>query len=479
MKSVARNSIYNAIYQVLNMVFPLLASTYVARVLMPEGVGRVSYAQNIASYFLTAAALGLPTVGMRVISVARNNRNKLNRAFSELICINTISTTLALIGYLLLVFLLPNYRANCSLYIAAGLTVVFNYINIDWLYQGNEEYGYIVVRSLVTKILSLFALFIFVKDINDYVIYALISSLAIGGNHIFNVIQARKMVSFDITGLNIKRHLKPVLVIAASLFFSSIYSKVDTTMLGIMVGEASVGYYAYAHKILQVGVSACVAVSAAFMPRLSYYYENDMTKFRNLVIKGVRLLAFLAFPIAVGMYLYAPEAVQVLFGKDFIPAAYTLRWFSPMVLILSFGNLLCYQMLICSGNEKILVPIYAMASLLNVILNVILIPRLQHDGAAIASVCTELFINSVECVYAARKLKLRFDWKAIMQATLSAGIMAIVLMVLKPWGENPLISLATGVSVGAIVYFAINVMLHNQLLYELIKKIVHYVRRQK
>lgn len=477
MKSLARNSIYNAVYQVLNMVFPLLASTYVARVLMPEGVGRVSYAQNIASYFLTAAALGLPTVGMRVISVARSNTNKLNKAFSELICINTISTTIALVGYLLLVFLSPNLRANCSLYIAAGLTVVFNYINIDWLYQGSEEYGYIVARSLATKILSLLALFIFVKDKNDYVIYALISSLAIGGNHVFNVIQARKMVSFEIVGLNIKQHLKPVFVIALSLFFSSIYSKVDTTMLGVMVGEVSIGYYAYAHKILQVGVGVCVAVSAAFMPRLSYYFENDMTQFRNLVIKGVRLLAFFTFPVTVGMYLYAPEAVQILFGKEFIPAAYTLRWFSPMVLILSFGNLLCYQMMICSGNEKMLVPIYAMAALLNVVLNAILIPRLQHDGAAIASVCTEMFINGIECVYATKKLKLCFEWKAIMQATLSAGIMAIVLMILKPFFGNPMMSLVTGVGLGVFVYFVMNAMLHNQFLYEMINKAKRYVRR--
>ena len=153
MKSVARNSIYNAAYQVLNLIFPLIASTYTARVLLPDGVGQVAYAQNIASYFVTAAALGLPTVGMRVISVSRENSKSLNKSFTELIIINSVSTTIAIVLYVAFIFLHPVLRTEKALYLASGLVILFNYINIDWLYQGNEEYGFIVLRSLITKIL--------------------------------------------------------------------------------------------------------------------------------------------------------------------------------------------------------------------------------------------------------------------------------------------------------------------------------------
>ena len=99
MKSLAKNSIYNVIYQILNIVFPLISSIYVARVLMPDGVGRVAYAQNIASYFVSAAALGVPTVGLRAISIVRDNREQRNKVFSELFFLNAISTTIAIYAW--------------------------------------------------------------------------------------------------------------------------------------------------------------------------------------------------------------------------------------------------------------------------------------------------------------------------------------------------------------------------------------------
>ena len=83
----------------LNMIFPLITSMYVARTLLPEGVGRVAYAQNIASYFVTAAALGIPTVGLRAVSIERNNKLKLNKVFSELVILNACSTLISLLLY--------------------------------------------------------------------------------------------------------------------------------------------------------------------------------------------------------------------------------------------------------------------------------------------------------------------------------------------------------------------------------------------
>ena len=67
-KSLAKNSIYNIIYTVANILFPFATSIYVSRILLPAGVGKVASAQNIASYFITIAALGLPSMVMRHMS---------------------------------------------------------------------------------------------------------------------------------------------------------------------------------------------------------------------------------------------------------------------------------------------------------------------------------------------------------------------------------------------------------------------------
>ena len=207
MKSLGKNSVFNVIYTCANILFPLLTSMYVARILMESGVGRVAYAQNIASYFTTFAALGLPNYGVRKVAQCRDNRTELNRTFSELFFINMISTTIAFVSYIVVVISLDNSMMTVPLAIASGLAVFFNYLNIDWLYQGEEEYTYITLRSIAVKVASFILVVIFVRSANDYVIYALIVSLATGGNYIFNVIHARSFVSITISNIHLKKHI--------------------------------------------------------------------------------------------------------------------------------------------------------------------------------------------------------------------------------------------------------------------------------
>ena len=187
-KSLAKNSIYNIIYTVANILFPFVTSIYVSRILLPVGVGKVASAQNIASYFVTLAALGLPSYGVREFAKVRDNKAERDKLFTELLLLNIISTTLAVVGFFVLVFINAGFNGEWALYGACGLAIFFNYLNIDWMYKGLEEYGYITGRSLAIKGISLLALFLFVKTRQDYVAYALISSLATGGNYVFNVI---------------------------------------------------------------------------------------------------------------------------------------------------------------------------------------------------------------------------------------------------------------------------------------------------
>lgn len=475
MKSLTKNSIFNSVYQVLNIIFPLLSSIYVARVLMPEGVGRVAYAQNIASYFATAAALGIPTVGLRAISVARDDKRELNKSFSELFVMNAISTTIVLVTYISLVFGLPSFRADYSLFLATGMMVAFNYINIDWLFQGNEEYVYIVTRNTIVKVVSLGALFLFVRTQDDYILYAVIATLGWCGNYILNVFHARKYVRVTLRNLEIWRYIKPVVILSGSLFLNAIYSKFDTTMLGVMCGEENVGYYSYAHKILQIGISFCTAVTSAFLPRLSYYFQNNKTEFYKLVNKGMEIIAFLAFPAAVGLFILAPDVVSVMFGEVFLPAAQTLRILSVLIIVFAYGNLLCYQMMLCSGTEKRYVLILAFAAIINILLNSLMIPIWKHDGAAMASVCTEFFINIVAGMYYRKKIKLQYKWKPIKEAVMSTSVMGLCLLMLRKALDRSVVSLVVCICVSVGVYVFMNILEKNQFTISIIEAIKYKI----
>lgn len=470
-KSLTKNSIYNIIYTVANIFFPFATSIYVSRILLPAGVGKVAAAQNIASYFVTLAALGLPSYGVREFAKIRENRKNRNKLFTELLLLNIISTTLAVIGFFALVFANADVHGDLALYATCGLSIAFNYLNIDWMYQGLEEYGYITGRSLLIKGLSLLALFLFVQTKQDYVVYALISGLATGGNYIFNVLHARKFVSIDLSNVEIKRHIKSVLLIACIIFLSSIYNKIDVTMLNILATDESVGYYTYAQKTITMVLTMANAITAALLPRLSYYYDNDREGFYKLLDKGFQVLCFMTFPTTVGMMLVAPQAVVSLYGESFAPAVLTIRLMCPLILIKGFGDLFCYQLVYSTKSEKIILPASATASIINVITNVALIPSLLQNGAVVASVFSELITNAIQFIYMKKKVKFTINWTAFMKGIISTAIMAVSVCVVMRLDLSNTVGLIAEIFCGIVVYGVLNLLMKNELMYEILGKI--------
>lgn len=470
-KSLVKNSIYNIIYTVANILFPFVTSIYVSRILLPAGVGKVASAQNIASYFITIAALGLPSYGVREFAKVREKKDKRNKLFTELLLLNIISTTLAVIGFFLLVYANGGFNSEWFLYAACGLAIAFNYLNIDWMYQGLEEYGYITGRSLLIKGISLLTLFFFVKAKQDYVAYALISSLATGGNYIFNVIHARKFVSIDLSEVQLKDHMKPVLLIACIIFLSSIYNKIDVTMLNILATDESVGYYVYAQKTVNMVLTMANAVTAALLPRLSYYYENDREGFYRLLDKGFQVLCFMTFPLAVGMVLVVPQAVELLYGEAFEPAVLTIRLMCPLILIKGFGDLFCYQLVYSTNSEKIILPASTSASVINILTNALLIPVFLQNGAVIASVFSEFVTNGIQFIYMKKKVKFSINVKTLAKGIVSTIVMALSVNIIVQLKLPNIIGLILEIFCGAIAYTVVNLVVKNTLIFEIMQKV--------
>lgn len=477
-KSLAKNSIYNIIYTVANILFPFVTSIYVSRILLPIGVGKVASAQNIASYFVTIAALGLPSYGVREFAKVRENKYESNKLFTELLLLNIVSTTLAVIGFFGLVFINSGFHGEWALYAACGLAVFFNYLNIDWMYKGLEEYGYITGRSLLIKGLSLIALVLFVRTRKDYVAYALISSLATGGNYVFNVIHAKKFVKFDFSGIRIQKHIKPVLLIACIIFLSSIYNKIDVTMLNMMANDEAVGFYSYAQKTINMVLTMANAVTAALLPRLSYYYDNDKEGFYKLLDKGFQILCVMTLPLAVGMVLVSAQTVEFLYGQAFAPAALTIQLMCPLILIKGFGDLFCYQLVYSTKSEKIILPAAASASVINIVTNAILIPILLQNGAVTASVFSELATNAIQFIYMKKKVRFNINGKALGTGLFSTTIMSICVIILMQIRLPNTIGLFIEVVCGAIVYIAVNLIMKNELMYEILDKIKNKILRK-
>lgn len=468
--SMVMNAVFNIIYRVLNVIFPLISTTYVAHILLPEGVGQVAFAQNIVSYFTMLASLGIPTYGMREIAKCRGDEKKTNRTFTELFIINAIATGICVGAYLVLI--ITQFNTDLSLYMVCGLLLFFNFINIDWFYQGEEEYVYVAIRSSIVKIAALAALFLFVKEQADYMNYAIINTLAAVGNHVFNMIHARKMVRINWKGICLRKHLKSVGNLTICVLAAELYCKIDITMLGKLCNKVVVGYYSNAQKLITMVITLTTAISSIFLPRLSYYYKNNREKYNEYLSNGFEILLLLAVPACAGLIVVSRNLVYVLYGEAFLPAVPAMTTLAFLILVKSFGDLLCYQVVISSNNESKLFPSYLATAVINVVMNYFLIPVFQQSGAAFASFISELVLNfSIYFLISRKIISLNIQKKTVASTLAGTGIMMVCVWLIGSFVENRLSALILQVITGIAGFILVNLWMKNEMLITLLKRI--------
>lgn len=452
MSTITKNSILNVFYTLVNILFPIVASVYAGRVLMATRVGTVTCAQNYASYFIMIASSGMDVYGIREISKANKGDSKKSGVaivFNELFSINFFLTFSALLCYGIINLLRGN--ATNPIYLVFGLQILFNFFNVDWFYQGIEDYRYIVKRGVIVKALVLIMIFLTVKSENDYVIYALWIALVGVLNYICNLWNLMKHIKVRITTAGLRKHFMPLLMLAISTWLSLFYSKLDISMLGAMKGDTAVGLYSTAHRVIFMIVTVSTAVSNVFFPRLNKLYKEDYKKFCHLVSKGVSYISVIVFPMIIISFFFAGDIIVFLWGDSFKGTEYILLFLIPIAFFQSYGNLLCYQLMICIGKEKERIPAYAIACISNVVLNSILIPRWGAVGAAVASSFSEMMVNLVQFIYVKRKIDISVSQKSLFQILISTLLIFVSTALIHRFMTNTVTGiLFSGVGIMAI-----------------------------
>lgn len=428
-KSLKSNSFFYLIYSVINVLFPFVTAIYVARVLLPSGIGQVETAKNLVSYFSILAFLGIPTYGLREISKVRYEKDKLNKLFSELFIINFISTFFFGALYLILIFSVPTYRNNITLYLITGISIFINFFNISWLYEGLENYKFISIRNIVFKIITFGLLILLVRKETDYVKYAIITIVGTTGNYLLDFILAPTKVKFTFKGLNLKRHLKSVLFLATVNLAIELYSLVDVTMLGIMTTDETVAFYSYGLKIYKIVLQIVNCFTMVLVPRISLYYKmGKFNEFNNLLTRTLCIISMIAIPAIVGIWFVSDYIMVMMYGDAYIESSYTLKILSFNLLISPTGYLLGSRVMLVTGNEnKMIIPV-GIGAIINIALNAVLINFLGNKGAAIASVISEIVVMSIYIYLSHKKFKLGTEFKeTLMKVVISSLIMSGVL----------------------------------------------------
>lgn len=400
-KSIKFNFLMNSILTMSSFIFPLITFPYVSRILLPAGIGRVSFATSLISYFNMIAQLGIPTYGIRECARVRDDREKLTRTAQELLIINLIMSTVSYLLFAIILFKVPRLKEDRILYIIVSLTIIFNSVGMEWLYKALEQYTYITIRSIIFKFIAIITMIFLIREPKDYIYYGAITIFAASASNIFNLINVHKYIGVKPVGsYKFKHHLKPIAVFFAMVCATTIYTNLDTVMLGFIKTDADVGYYNVAVKVKSILVSIVTSLGTVLLPRASYYVESgQMKEFYKITKKALNFVFLFATPLMLYFILFAKNGIYFLSGSQYENSIIPMQIIMPTLLLIGVTNILGIQILIPMGKEKIVLYAEIAGAITDLVLNILLIPRFSSSGAAVGTLAAEFVVFIVEYAY--------------------------------------------------------------------------------
>lgn len=429
-RSIKFNFAMNAATTALNFLFPLITFPYVSRVLMPTGYGAAEFALSAAQLFSLVALLGVNTYGIRECAKVRDDEKEMARVFQELFLIVGVWTVVVTAAFYLSALMVPRFAEGGSVFLAAGLLIPLTTIGFQWFMSANEQYAFMAVRNLVVKVLVVIAMFVFVHSEGDILAWVIISVCSTGLSSLANAAYIFRNVKLcRWRDLAWRRHVKPLVVFFLMVASTAIYTMLDAVMLGYMTTDVDVGYYNVTIKIKNVFISVIAALASVLIPRATYYLaqgnEREYFKIVNLSVHAAVIYAF--FAVAAGM-IFSDSIINLLAGSQYGSSISMLVAVMPAVLFVSFTQITSSEILTPRNRERVLAITYGAAGTLDIVLNLVLIPRYQALGAAVATTVTECFVFVVQVVVVRRMGPLgpylRGCGRMVVPVALSVGVLA-------------------------------------------------------
>ena len=457
-KKLVDNIVFYTIKQICAIVFPMIVYPYVTRTLGVENLGKVEYAKSIVQYFVLLGSLGITDYAIREGARLRDDSVQMNRFATQILTIHAVSTVTAMFGLLCLASSAKFFEYR-SLLLTFMLIIPFNFIGTEWMLGIHENYKYISIRTMVIQIVSFGLTFASIHTPDDYVKYSCILVLSTAGASILNVPLAHKYFELDFSQFEIIKHLKSIVLIFGMAVAGGLYTNMDTSMLGLMTGTISVGYYAAANKLVNLIATFVGAVRTVLLPRLSYSVGiGDENTFKKINSNTLQVILMFSIPIAGGILCLSEDIIRLFCGESFLPGALALRLLVPEIVLSAINGYIVYQILLPLKKEKNAFLCIAMGALSNLCVNAILIPLIQQNGAAIATCISEFIVFSMANILSSKCILESVDTQMIFKAVFKYGVAGIIMTVCcfmaAHFISNMVLRIMVTILIGVIVYFS-------------------------
>ena len=454
-KSIIENYLWQASYNVLLIILPIITMPIVSRALGPDGVGQYNYVNSIVNYFVLLGGLGLNIYGIREIALVRKDSFELSRKFWEIQSLNVILSLGALSVYLILCTFMNSFL----LFLVQSLVVVGCIFDITWFFTGLEEFKKISIRNFIIKFISFFITIFFIRDKSDIVAFFLIQSLSVLCSQLSLWAYIGKKVEFiRPKKARILGHLRLSLVYFLPKLSTTIYINGVKTILGFLGSMAAVGLFSNALSLLAISSSILSTLNTVLIPNLSNLFEDDKKEFELLVTKATQIQLFFSIAIMFGFIAIANDFVYWFFGNGFSSLAVVIPALSPMVVFQNFQAAIGNQYFVPQNKMRPYNRSTIGGAVIAVLFSFLLIPSLGIYGGVIAIVMCYAYISLRMYAFLKKNTAIRLDFRNIIIWIFCGGVMTLSIKLLGTLSSIPQINSFLQVLVGGGIYLIMTML---------------------
>lgn len=478
-KNVKKNYIYNMAYQMLVIITPLLTAPYIARVLGADNIGIFSYVTAIAAFFIIFANLGTTTYGQREVSYVQFDKHKRSVVFFNTLIFRWIATLIFVVifGICIAIF--------CPKYLIIYIIQIVEILNVgcdtSWFFQGLEEFGLIVGRNAIFRIINLIMVFTMIKGPDDLALYTAMTAFITMAGHISLWFYLPKYIEkVNIKELTPFKDIKVILALFIPTIAVQIYQYLDKIMIHLFAGansEAENGYYEQAMRITRMVLVLVTSLSTVMVPRIGRYFsEGNKEKINSAMYKAYRFAWFLSLPLMFGLLGIADSFIPWFYGVGYEKVNVLLKIVSVITVAISINNITGIQYLVPTKREKLYTNTIIIGCIANIVLNYILIPRYASYGAAIASVVAETLIAGVQLFAIRKELSVGKVFAPIYKYLIAGVLMYGVLFIEGKFMPAKILTTFTMIATGAIVYMGCLVVMRDEFFTQNARSILDKVK---
>jgi len=388
---IAKNTTVLLIATFISYLFGFFTTLFIARYLGAEGFGVISLALALTAIFGIFTDLGLSTLTVR--EVARNR----TLASKYVINITLIKLILSLITFIFLILTTKiigySSQENFVIYLIGFYMIFGSFSGIFYsIFQSYEKMEYQSVGTIINAVLMLLGVLIAVyyhlNIIAFAIIYVIVSLVVLIYNlfiYSWKFKLPRNMIDLSFW--------KPTIILALPFgitgIFTMIYFWIDSVILSIMVGNEVVGWYNAAYRLIFIFISLYSVYMVSIFPIMSKFYETSKKSIKLVYERSFKFLLIISLPLAVFTTLMADKIILIIYGTGYIPSIIALQILIWSIVFM-FVNNLSLNLLGSVNRPLVVAKIIASGAIINIILNILLIPKLSYIGSSASTVITEL-----------------------------------------------------------------------------------------